>query len=172
MDEKSLKDRAIEKINSSANNRFEKIIGKYLIKRCREDPSVAEDVLKEDRTMEKCQQYIISKAYRQRKVAFSKGSCVIADDQTVFEWAEDYFHAVEGGDPDLENANKVNAAVKISTDASTPQPKKKRASKPEPKEKNSRTHKAKEQKPVKKDEKEDKWQMSLFDYFGQGGSNG
>ncbi len=62
------------------------IIG-YLMERCREDEGLAEDVVQEHKTWQKCFDYIYSQAGKQKK-----GNCAFVRDDVVYEWAEDYYH--------------------------------------------------------------------------------
>ena len=62
------------------------IIG-YLLERCREDEGLAEDVVQEHKTWQKCFDYIYSQARKQ-----TKGNCAAVRDDVVYEWAEDYYH--------------------------------------------------------------------------------
>ncbi len=62
------------------------IIG-YLLERCREDEGLAEDVVQDHKTWQKCFDYIYSQARKQ-----TKGNCAAVRDDVVYEWAEDYYH--------------------------------------------------------------------------------
>ena len=62
------------------------IIG-YLLERCREDEGLAEDVVQDHKTWQKCFDYIYSQARKQ-----AQGNCAAVRDDVVYEWAEDYYH--------------------------------------------------------------------------------
>lgn len=64
----------------------EPVIG-YLLKRCEDDLGLAQDVVQEHKTWEKCFDYIYSQARKQKK-----GNCAAVRDDVVYEWAEDYYH--------------------------------------------------------------------------------
>ncbi len=68
---------------------------KYLIRRCAEDTGLSEDVMQEHKTWEKCLAYIYGRAKAQivkdkKPVQGVIGMHVC--DETVYEWAEDYYH--------------------------------------------------------------------------------
>ena len=77
------------------------IIG-YLLERCREDEGLAEDVVQEHKTWQKCFDYIYSQARKQ-----TKGNCAAVRDDVVYEWAEDYYHK----DDKAEEEKKVKKAA-------------------------------------------------------------
>ena len=58
----------------------------HLLKRCEEDPGMAEDVAQAHKTWKKCFDYIHEKAR-----GYASGSCVAVPDNVVYEWSEDYF---------------------------------------------------------------------------------
>lgn len=62
----------------------------YLLKRCEEDQGLAEDVMQEEKTWNKCFNYIVGQARKQ-----SNGRNTAVEDQVVYEWAEDYYHKKE-----------------------------------------------------------------------------
>lgn len=67
-------------------------IVKYFKDRISEDEGLAEDILKPEKTWDKCNSYLYSMA---RKAAKGKKS-YYASDSTIFEWAEDYFREEAG----------------------------------------------------------------------------
>jgi len=88
---KSIKQRAEEKLKKELAAAKDKsfadpIIG-YLLERCREDEGLAEDVVQDHKTWQKCFDYIYSQARKQ-----AQGSCAAVRDDVVYEWAEDYYH--------------------------------------------------------------------------------
>lgn len=62
------------------------VIG-HLLKRCEEDAGLAEDVMQEHKTWDKCRSYIFEQARKQ-----AHGNRAAIRDEVVYEWAEDYFH--------------------------------------------------------------------------------
>lgn len=87
-----IKDLAIRKLEDELKNASDKpfaeaVIG-HLIERCGEDRGLCEDVLQENKTWKKCSEYIYKQARGQ-----AKGTMAVVKDDTVYEWAEDYFHA-------------------------------------------------------------------------------
>ena len=88
---KPIKQRAEEKLKKELAAAKDKsfadpIIG-YLLERCREDEGLAEDVVQNHKTWQKCFDYIYSQARKQ-----AQGSCAAVRDDVVYEWAEDYYH--------------------------------------------------------------------------------
>ena len=87
----ALKEKAKNKLKSELENAKDKSFAKpvieHLLKRCAEDKGVAEDVLLEHKTWEKCYGYIYEQARKQ-----ATGNRAVVRDEVVFEWAEDYFH--------------------------------------------------------------------------------
>ena len=81
-EEKLKKELAVAKDKSFADP----IIG-YLLERCREDEGLAEDVVQEHKTWQKCFEYIYRQARQQ-----AHGNCAAVRDDVVYEWAEDYYH--------------------------------------------------------------------------------
>lgn len=86
-----VKQRAEEKLKKELADAKDKsfadpIIG-YLLERCREDEGLAEDVVQEHKTWQKCFDYIYNQARKQ-----TKGNCAVVRYDVVYEWAEDYFH--------------------------------------------------------------------------------
>ncbi len=86
-----VKQRAEEKLKKELADAKDKsfadpIIG-YLLERCREDEGLAEDIVQEHKTWQKCFDYIYNQARKQ-----TKGNCAVVRYDVVYEWAEDYFH--------------------------------------------------------------------------------
>ena len=78
-----------EKKKATQKNFAESIIA-YLLKRCEEDQGLAEDVMQEGKTWNKCFNYIVEQARKQ-----SNGRSTAVEDRVVYEWAEDYYHKYE-----------------------------------------------------------------------------
>lgn len=99
---KPVKQRAKEKLEkeqkAAKDSTFADPIIEYLLKRCEEDEGLAQDVVQEHKTWQKCFDYIFSQARKQ-----SKGNCAAVRDDVVYEWAEDYYHK----DDKAEEAEKA-----------------------------------------------------------------
>lgn len=84
-------DGAIRKLNlelgKAKDKDFAKPVIEYLIGRCNDSESLANDICQPHKTWEKCFKYI----YEQARKAI-KGSSGAVRDSVVYEWAEDYFH--------------------------------------------------------------------------------
>lgn len=95
-DEQSRQQLAIEKLKGelkkTKNKSFADPVIAYLIRRCNDDPGFAEDVLNASKTYEKCESYVMGKA---RDYA-GGGRTVAVPDETVYEWAEDYYREADG----------------------------------------------------------------------------
>lgn len=144
----------------------EPIIGN-LLKRCEEDTGLAQDVIQEHKTWNKCLQYIFDKARKQ-----AKGNRAAVRDDVVYEWAEDYYHkddkaeeerkakeAAERKKKEEERKEKcAKAAEKKSADKKNVKQNAKKEDKAEEKP-------AEQQKP-KKASKEIDGQMDLFSMMG------
>lgn len=173
---KSIKQKAKEKLEAekqkATQKNFADPIITYLLKRCEEDQGLAEDVMQDCKTWNKCFDYIVDQA---RKVPRS-GSGVAVEDHVVYEWAEDYYHKEEKPEPDKEagaskptkkkNAKATSKKQKgeseevkeVTTSVPEPVPERKEAVKTEKKEKPKKKETAK-----KPDKPSMDGQMSLFD---------
>lgn len=87
----NFKEKACEKLQGekekAKNKQFADPVIGYLLKRCEEDNGLAQDVMQEHKTWEKCFDYIYSQARKQ-----AKGNTAAVRDDVVYEWAEDYYH--------------------------------------------------------------------------------
>lgn len=85
---KPVKQKAKEKLEAekkkAAQKNFADPVIDYLMKRCKEDQGLAEDVMQEGKTWNKCFSYIVEQARKQ-----SNGRSTAVEDQVVYEWAED-----------------------------------------------------------------------------------
>lgn len=79
----------------------------YLMKRCEEDQGLAEDVMQEGKTWNKCFSYIVEQARKQ-----SNGRSTAVEDQVVYEWAEDYYHKYEKQEPVKKEKGKKPVITK------------------------------------------------------------
>lgn len=75
-----------EELKKAKEKEFAEPIIEYLLERCKDSESLAEDICQEHKTWERCYQYIYETA---RTKLNGKSGPVRSD--TVFEWAEDYF---------------------------------------------------------------------------------
>ena len=115
-EQKSSQQPAVEKLQgelnkAGTNKNFAEPIIEHLIKRCGEDPGMAEDVLKEKRTWGACENYIYAQA---KKAAGNRNQIAIRNDQ-VFEWAEDYYRMDDKAAEEWEkkSAPKVRMAKPV-----------------------------------------------------------
>lgn len=97
------KEKLEKEMNSDEDKTFaEPVIG-YLLQRCEDDLGLAQDVIQEHKTWEKCLDYIYCNAEKQ---AIHKKAVVRGD--IVYEWAEDYYHR----DDKVEEERKAKEAAK------------------------------------------------------------
>ena len=110
-EQKSSQQLAVEKLQGelkkAKNKTFAEPIIEHLISRCQEDAGFAEDVLGEKKTYENCDAYIYSMA---KKEAGNSRQVAIRND-TVFEWAEDYYRMEKPWEPSKGNAQNHLASV-------------------------------------------------------------
>ncbi len=139
------KEKLEKEMNSDEDKTFaEPVIG-YLLKRCEDDLGLAQDVIQEHKTWEKCLDYIYCNAEKQ---AIHKKAVVRSD--IVYEWAEDYYRKDDKVEEErkakeaerlrkerIERAKKVKS-MQNNSKAVTPKEKSKEAAKPkeEPKRNN------------------------------------
>lgn len=67
-------------------NEYISVIGNYLMERAKTDPSVANNLKKEKKSLKRCFQYIIDEAKK-----IKKGDCAMVKDDIVFGWAVHYY---------------------------------------------------------------------------------
>lgn len=107
---KPVKQKAREKLEAekkkATQKNFADPVITYLMKRCEEDQGLAEDVMQEGKTWNKCFSYIVEQARKQ-----SNGRSTAVEDRVVFEWAEDYYHKYEK----LETAKKEKGKKPATT---------------------------------------------------------
>lgn len=108
---KSIKQKAKEKLEAekkkATQKNFADPIIAYLLKRCEEDQGLAEDVMQEGKTWNKCFNYIVEQARKQ-----SNGRSTAVEDQVVYEWAEDYYHKYEKPETAKKEKDKKSATTK------------------------------------------------------------
>ncbi|MCD8208277.1 MAG: PcfK-like family protein [Bacteroidales bacterium] len=157
-----LREQAIAKLEAereaAQKDHFEPVID-YLIGRCRESDSMTQDIMQEHKTWGKCMKYIMDTA---RTYLNSKPGGVL--DETVYEWAEDYFHL----DDKAAEAKKAKQAEKQKKENE----KRKKESEERRAQADAEKEKKKEEAAAKKAEekakrKEVEGQMDLFSMFGE-----
>lgn len=108
---KSIKQKAKEKLEAekkkATQKNFADPIIAYLLKRCEEDQGLAEDVMQEGKTWNKCFNYIVEQARKQ-----SNGRSAYVEDSVVYEWAEDYYHKEEKPETAKKEKDKKPATTK------------------------------------------------------------
>lgn len=114
---KPVKQKAREKLEAekkkATQKNFADPVITYLLKRCEEDQGLAEDVMQEGKTWNKCFNYIVEQARKQ-----SNGRSTAVEDQVVYEWAEDYYHKYEKPETAKKEKSKKPATTK-KTEAPT-----------------------------------------------------
>ena len=108
---KPVKQKAREKLEAekkkATQKNFADPVITYLVKRCEEDQGLAEDVMQEGKTWNKCFSYIVEQARKQ-----SNGRSAAVEDQVVYEWAEDYYHKYEKPEPVKKEKGKKPVITK------------------------------------------------------------
>lgn len=149
-----------EEVKKAKDKEFADPIIRHLLKRCEEDPGMAEDILQAHKTWLKCFAHIRGEAKKR-----ADGNCAVVRDDLVYEWAEDYFRMDDKALEEKkekerkaqEEKRKAEAAKKKSGSGKQ---KKKADAKKETEEKKTPAPE-KNGKPQKN--KEPEGQMSLFD---------
>lgn len=108
---KSIKQKAKEKLEAekkkATQKNFADPIIAYLLKRCEEDQGLAEDVMQEGKTWNKCFNYIVEQARKQ-----SNGRSTAVEDRVVYEWVEDYYRKYEKPETAKKEKGKKPATTK------------------------------------------------------------
>lgn len=108
---KPVKQKAREKLEAekkkATQKNFADPVITYLLKRCEEDQELAEDVMQEGKTWNKCFSYIVEQARKQ-----SNGRSTAVEDRVVYEWAEDYYHKYEKPETAKKEKGKKPATTK------------------------------------------------------------
>lgn len=149
---------------------FEKRTDEYLRKRLEESEALRADLLQEGKDFNKCGEFVIEKA---KKTAGGKSGCCV-DNNTVWEWIEDYIHRDEAKakvEEKKEEKKPIKPAPKkekLTKDEIVKDAAQKRVEEIEKKAavKNATAPKVEEKpKPAPKKPKVDDGQMSLFDFM-------
>lgn len=148
---KRVANEAIQKLEEEKKKHtreHDKLILQHLIKRSEEDEGLAEDVLRKDKSYMGCYDFIVLNA---RKKA-AKSKCVAVSDETVYEWAEDYYHK-ESDDAQTKEAKEAKKQIKSSKNAEKITAKATHKSPEEPENKDIPTIPSKPSEPISKGDK-------------------
>ena len=160
---KPVKQKAKEKLEAekkkAAQKNFADPVITYLMKRREEDQGLAEDVMQEGKTWNKCFSYIVEQARKQ-----SNGRSTAVEDQVVYEWAEDYYHKDDKAEEDKKAKEAAKRKKKQDKKAKTDSEKKatsKPATEPEKK-----TEAPKSEPKPKRNNKDMDGQLDIFSLLG------
>lgn len=150
-----------DEVKEAKDKEFADPIISHLIKRCEEDPGLAEDIIQEHKKWGKCFVYI-----RERARKKTQGTFVAVRDDVVYEWAEDYFRLddkalEEKKEKERREWEEKRKAEEEKSKSEHGKPKKKVKTKTEDVEKESAESDKKGNRATKN--KEPEGQMSLFD---------
>lgn len=84
------KEKLKKELESAKNSTFAEPVIRHLMERIEESDALAADICQDNKSWEKCMDYITTQA---RKTL--NGSNGYISDSVVYEWAEDYFHKDE-----------------------------------------------------------------------------
>lgn len=125
------KEKLEKEMKADKNKAFaEPVIG-YLLKRCEEDLGVAQDVVQEHKTWEKCFDYIYEQARKQ-----ATGNRAAVRDDVVYEWAEDYYHKDDKAEEEKKAKEAEERKKKLEERAKKAKPVPNKAEAPKPKKNN------------------------------------
>ena len=150
-----------EELKQAKDKDFADPIITHLLKRCEEDPGMAEDVAQAHKTWSKCFKYIQDQARKR-----AKGNCAAIRDDVVYEWAEDYFRLDDKALEEKKEKERKEQEAKRKAEAAkrktgSGKQKKKTDSKKDDREKKTVESEKKNDRAPKN--KEPEGQMSLFD---------
>lgn len=150
-----------EELKQAKDKDFADPIITHLLKRCEEDPGMAEDVAQAHKTWSKCFKYIQDQARKR-----AKGNCAAIRDDVVYEWAEDYFRLDDKALEEKKEKERKEQEAKRKAEAAkkkngSGKQKKKTDGKKDDREKKSMEPEKKNDRALKN--KEPEGQMSLFD---------
>ena len=168
--EEDFKEKACDKLREELKKADDKqfadpVIG-YLLNRCGEDNGLAQDVMQEHKTWEKCLQYIFDQARKQ-----AKGNHAAVRDDVVYEWAEDYYHKDDKAEEEKKAKQAAEAKARREKAAANRKDSEKKqlaSQKAGTYTKKEKTEDKSEKGPVKskKNSKEMEGQMDLFSMMG------
>lgn len=150
-----------EELKQAKDKDFADPIIIHLLKRCEEDPGMAEDVAQAHKTWSKCFKYIQDQARKR-----AKGNCAAIRDDVVYEWAEDYFRLDDKALEEKKEKERKEQEAKRKAEAA-----KKKTGSGKQKKKTDGKKDDREKKTVEPEKKNDRapknkepeGQMSLFD---------
>lgn len=150
-----------EELKQAKDKDFAEPIITHLLKRCEEDPGMAEDVAQAHKTWSKCFKYIQDQARKR-----AKGNCAAIRDDVVYEWAEDYFRLDDKALEEKKEKERKEQEAKRKAEAA-----KKKTGSGKQKKKTDGKKDDREKKTVEPEKKNDRapknkepeGQMSLFD---------
>lgn len=150
-----------EELKQAKDKDFADPIITHLLKRCEEDPGMAEDVAQAHKTWSKCFKYIQDQARKR-----AKGNCAAIRDDVVYEWAEDYFRLDDKSLEEKKEKERKEQEAKRKAEAA-----KKKTGSGKQKKKTDGKKDDREKKTVEPEKKNDRapknkepeGQMSLFD---------
>ena len=150
-----------EELKQAKDKDFADPIITHLLKRCEEDPGMAEDVAQAHKTWSKCFKYIQDQARKR-----AKGNCAAIRDDVVYEWAEDYFRLDDKALEEKKEKERKEQEAKRKAEAA-----KKKTGSGKQKKKTDGKKDDREKKTVEPEKKNDRApknkepevQMSLFD---------
>lgn len=150
-----------EELKQAKDKDFADPIITHLLKRCEEDPGMAEDVAQAHKTWSKCFKYIQDQARKR-----AKGNCAAIRDDVVYEWAEDYFRLDDKALEEKKEKERKEQEAKRKAEAAkkkngSGKQKKKTDGKKDDREKKTVEPEKKNDRAPKN--KEPEGQMSLFD---------
>ncbi len=141
----------------------EPVIG-YLLKRCKDDLGLAQDVVQEHKSWKKCFDYIYEEARKQ-----ATGNRAAVRDDVVYEWAEDYYHKDDKAEEE-KKAREAAERKKKQEERKKKVAERKKADKKKPKPAVKKEDKAKEKTvelpSPKKNPKEMDGQLDMFSMMG------
>lgn len=97
-----------DELKVAKDKSFAEPVIRYLIERCGESESLAQDVMQAHKKWERCIDYI----YRQAKKQ-AKGNNVAIRDAVVFEWAEDYYHKDDKEESEKKAKEEAERKAKV-----------------------------------------------------------
>lgn len=150
-----------EELKQAKDKDFADPIITHLLKRCEEDPGMAEDVAQAHKTWSKCFKYIQDQARKR-----AKGNCAAIRDDVVYEWPEDYFRLDDKALEEKKEKERKEQEAKRKAEAA-----KKKTGSGKQKKKTDGKKDDREKKTVEPEKKNDRapknkepeGQMSLFD---------
>lgn len=150
-----------EELKQAKDKDFADPIITHLLKRCEEDPGMAEDVAQAHKTWSKCFKYIQDQARKR-----AKGNCAAIRDDVVYEWAEDYLRLDDKALEEKKEKERKEQEAKRKAEAA-----KKKTGSGKQKKKTDGKKDDREKKTVEPEKKNDRapknkepeGQMSLFD---------